>query len=497
MGTLKNNYKFNDILRAPSQSQFTLVSDENAYNFNPNRYAFYMHFINGLNDPNESLIPSILNIINTSKLTLRQYAERVNDIMKSLKFAVKKQQNEEEHIRKINILLRSNPLTSSYYIKLRKEENKDIPLVPGVPGAPGAKPAPAAAPGAVVAVPAAAPATPSSPAAPGAEGSPAAIEPESSKKIKVFEQHLGTYIYVGIPYFEHAIDPIEEKLTYNKLNQTLNDDKLKIIENKKITPPIVEEIYNKLKGKEEDISGIALNKKTNTLDDENNVIIYKKATVNVVTHTGGNGNRNRHSLLQLGGEAITYYSTLNKKLNDLEMGDEKPTSDRLINIGKDDKIREVVKDYEDDPIFGVDTEKITPTDRAIFIALTYIIRSISLFLLNWSINSNMVKNFENAFILYFVSYICIFIIIVILVNTENNLFFRMLLYYLDSKNNGWGRILIHILIQLGLMPIIWMLKISSESMKITDFTTSQRLYGVIADYTFFIWLFSSIIALQY
>ena len=109
----------------------------------------------------------------------------------------------------------------------------------------------------------------------------------------------------------------------------------------------------------------------------------------------------------------------------------------------------------------------------------------------------MVKNFENAFILYFVSYISIFVIIVILVNTENNLFFRMLLYYLDSKNNGWGRIMVHILIQLGLMPIIWMLKISSESLKITDFNTSQRLYNVIADYTFFIWLFSSIIALQY
>lgn len=599
---MDNKYKFSDLTRSSNEGMLTIFSDDNAYNFSPDRYGFYMQFLNALNDPNKLLVPSILNIVNSSKLTLQQYADRVNEIMRSLKYAVKKQSNPEEHVKKINILLRSNPLTSSYRIELASEKGassgQNIPIRTGVTtkesgtdiqhyvkatlsperiyikdGKPygiftgiqinvdtnipnpnciqykfkdakwteyfnitnngtiiynnnkivlndteeieilinyiGCGDIP---PEDAVNLPKSLTLTLikkdtgsegeggpeddgfGSEGKGGPKGGPG---PDSTQMVRhsSFKTVMDNYLLVGIP--SDTIDPpltheklerlyIPTKMFYTDFNKELVTHDIPEIEQRQERSAFKDQyderfyknIYNKYIEKvDKTVVGIAFNINRYNLDKDG-VILYRKKEVSFAASGG-----KRHDLLQLGGEAITYYSKLEKELNDAE-------------INKKDT-KEIIKDYEDDPIFGLETEEITKTDRAIFIAVTYVIRAVALFLLNWSINSNMVNNFEKAFILYFVLYISLFLIIVLLVNTENNLFFRMLLYYLDTKNNGWGRIIVHILIQLGLMPVIWLLKVNTDNLKIIDFSSSQRLFNIIADYTFFIWLFSSIIVLQY
>jgi len=618
------NFNFNFMKEeSKTPGKFAFISDENVYKTNPDAYHFYQQFMNALVDPNKMLIPTIFKIISSSKLTLERYTDKITELRKSLKYALKKQgtdENKSEYIARLNTLLRSGPskfyieesnsnsndekeLTEEFIVEATPRENRRnpydsesnsgipmaVPTLPPPPPPPPSLPPPSPPPGPPPRPPP--PPTPSpgppspplppppvpppppqpqpqpssapSPSQPptisiniqgqhqqqqqgqllqqpeslvlprlhefsgfreptgflGFPGSPGLPESfvrssESDGRSNRYNSHSthsrsARYIYTNKNNqsnngFEAVIvnrnnEYIEYEKSYNDLNKT-NLNLLNQIENVfniEIGRHILKDdlpgqsIYMNLKK----FFAYILNKYT-THDDADIDIKNNKDSIFAVKYkveslgdddriftfyaTRGGGYAN---LLQVAGaEAITFYSNLEKDINNAE-------------INKKD-VNEIFQDYEDDPIFGLDTEKITGTDRAVFIGVTYVIRAVVLFILNWGINTNSVTNFEQAFILYFSCYVAIFLLIVFLINTDN-LFFRLLIYYLDIKNNGYGRIVLHIVIQLGLIPVIWLLKTNTDNLKVGDFNSGQKLMNIISTYTFFIWVFSSIIAFQY
>jgi uncharacterized protein (UPF0333 family) len=483
-GLDKDHYKTADLVGVRnSQSAIGLpgVDDSQAFSKNNSEYTFYQQFLNALNDPNPALAPMIFNIISNSKLTLEQFTNRVARVMKSLKVLMKDKTGNDklDEIRRLNEILRSNPLTASLYIDYDKAAAQKEEAAKREQEAAEA----AAKEAAEVA---------------------RAVKYGLINHITVFNNNGGTIAddtnkdtFLAELSKNNIIKQLKSYIEINIDNKvTLNASQNEQLTNAQALDLFRNYISTLNDTEKQQIIAIDFNRNLSSLEAANNVTIYKN-TLSSLSGTSGGGKYGGMTLLQLGGAgALEYYSKLSQ---DLKPSVDRSTDGKEAEIDTGDKnIQKKLRDFEQDPIFGLDVEKITPTDRAVFIALTYILRSISLFLLNWGINSNAVTNFEKAFLLYFTCYITLFIIIVLLVNVgKDTIFFRLLFYYIDAHHNGWGRVILHILFQLALMPVIWMLKTNNNSLEITDFKTGQRIYNVMSIYTFFIWIFSSIIALQY
>lgn len=165
----------------------------------------------------------------------------------------------------------------------------------------------------------------------------------------------------------------------------------------------------------------------------------------------------------------------------------------------EDTVRRLRVDYENDPVMSPMNDEITATDRVIMIALTYVLRAVALFLIEWGMNSYMVAGFENAFRLYMGIYVCLFLLIVMLANASfTNLFFRMIFYYLSTTPHGYGRIIVHLLVQLMLLPVPFLVR-DGASVQEDDYTFERRraVMNTLSQFTFFIWIFTSVIAFKY
>jgi hypothetical protein len=168
---------------------------------------------------------------------------------------------------------------------------------------------------------------------------------------------------------------------------------------------------------------------------------------------------------------------------------------------KNKALNEVVEEVDTHPIYNPRFEKVSMTDRIIFISLTFILRGLSLFLIDWGLNSHMINSFNSAFLYYIIVYFCIFFVWIMLVNAGEdgkNLFFRMLFYYVNWDAHGPGRILVHSGVQLMLLPVPFVVKDRVVG-KAPTWTYEQRrsTYRVLSNFTFFIWVLTSVIALRY
>lgn len=166
------------------------------------------------------------------------------------------------------------------------------------------------------------------------------------------------------------------------------------------------------------------------------------------------------------------------------------------DLAKKDMLR---VNFENDPIISPDNAKITSTDRLIFIAMTFVLRAISIFLVEWAVNTYMVKSFEAAFKLYLICYVALFATWGIMVNASGSLFFRMLFYYIDYESHGIGRILVHFFVQLMLLPIPYIVRTKGFETAQEEYTYERRrkTMSILSNFTFFIWAITSIIALRY
>jgi hypothetical protein len=165
-----------------------------------------------------------------------------------------------------------------------------------------------------------------------------------------------------------------------------------------------------------------------------------------------------------------------------------------------EELNKVVIAYENDPILSPDNFKITSTDRVVAIAVAYVIRAVSLFLVEWGMNSYMIQGFESAFQTYLMLYIGMFLLVVTLANASDNmLLFRMVFYYfsIDPPNSIW-RVVVHILVQLILLPVPFLVRDgNSAAPDKYSFESRRAVMRTLSQFTFFIWALTSAITFMY
>ena len=188
---------------------------------------------------------------------------------------------------------------------------------------------------------------------------------------------------------------------------------------------------------------------------------------------------------------------------------------------KDDTkyIIQQLNNFENDPKNPLDELAITFDDRIVFIIATFFIRYITIIIVQWCIDINIIKTFYEGFIYYAIIYIIIFWFIVLFINIDNSYdvkymnfngiinSIRTLFYYFYMGTNGISRLLVHtsLIIILIIIPIILNIKRKAdyvddeqtETEKILNNDERKQLSKSLSLFTMFIWLFTSIIATKF
>jgi len=186
---------------------------------------------------------------------------------------------------------------------------------------------------------------------------------------------------------------------------------------------------------------------------------------------------------------------------------------------KDKFIIQQINNFENDPKNPLEELAITFDDRIVFIIVTFFIRYITIIMVQWCIDINIIKTFYEGFIYYAIIYIIIFWFIVLFINIDNSFdvkymnfngiinSIRTLFYYFYMGTNGITRLLIHtsLIILLIIIPIILNIKNKTEfkdenedeDVKILNYDERKQLSKTLSLFTMFIWLFTSIIATKF
>jgi hypothetical protein len=177
------------------------------------------------------------------------------------------------------------------------------------------------------------------------------------------------------------------------------------------------------------------------------------------------------------------------------------------------KLRPIYYKYKDN--VNPENLKISMIDRVIFIATTFIIRYITLMIIDWGLSTNLINNFYRAFLYYCFIYLLFFVFIVMLVNVIVHyplmelysnikiISIPNLFYYFYIYTNGYLRLLIHVFLILIILVIPYVINIDkinfikSEEKKTNisyDYDKKKKILDAISIFSFIIWILTSIIA---
>jgi hypothetical protein len=181
-----------------------------------------------------------------------------------------------------------------------------------------------------------------------------------------------------------------------------------------------------------------------------------------------------------------------------------------------DEIKYRLKQFENDPEKPLKQLELTFDDRLVFIITTFFIRYISLIFIQWSIDINIIKSFEDGFLYYTIVYLAILWFIIFFVNIDNsskvdymnfdNIMnsIRSLFYYFYMGTNGITRLFIHTILIciLLIIPIILNIKKTNEyddekKETIIDFDERKKLMKSLSLFTIYVWILTSIIATKF
>lgn len=183
-------------------------------------------------------------------------------------------------------------------------------------------------------------------------------------------------------------------------------------------------------------------------------------------------------------------------------------------------IQNDLKKFSNDPTNPLNELKLTFDDRLVFIISTFLIRYISLSIIKWCIDINIIKTFTDGFLYYAIIYLSIFWFIVFFVNIDNNMqvdymnfdnfmnSIRSVLYYYYMGTNGISRLFAHcsLILVLLIIPIIVNIRkkkpfeydddYNTEN-ELIDFEERNKLNRSLSTFTIYIWILTSIIATKY
>ena len=165
----------------------------------------------------------------------------------------------------------------------------------------------------------------------------------------------------------------------------------------------------------------------------------------------------------------------------------------------------VLDELSNHPVFSPDYMKINKEDRIIHIALTYILRMMSMYIVAWGLENGLIFSFTQAFKYYMLFYISMYLLLVAAVNTgtlTNPM--RTLLYYMNAQSNGFGRVATHIIMHVIVLPIPYLVRPHNSST--TGGTKSERyitsdakrtIRSALSILTLFVWITTSGVTIAY
>jgi hypothetical protein len=178
-----------------------------------------------------------------------------------------------------------------------------------------------------------------------------------------------------------------------------------------------------------------------------------------------------------------------------------PLKDAFNAIGDNKVKQEIATKYQAHPLYSPTNEGINWTDRTIFIAITYIIRSIAIFFVEWGLYSGFIKSFSSAFSLYFGMYLAIYGLFLFLVNSrEKDKIFRFLFFYANfDSDDGKGilRVLLHVICIFTLLPIPYIVKEYREyqESEVLSFTDKSNILSGLDKFSLYAWILTSIVVM--
>jgi Fe2+ transport system protein B len=204
---------------------------------------------------------------------------------------------------------------------------------------------------------------------------------------------------------------------------------------------------------------------------------------------------------------LTQDIVITDKGKKFEGGDLKQLKKKLgleeLQLTNDDKKNdEIVKKYTESPFYSPNNEKVNMTDRLIFVVLTYIIRSLALFLVEWGIYTGYITDFNQAFGLYFGMYASILFLTLFLTNgKKDDMIFRLLFFYINTQSDdgrGVLRIIVHIFCILLLLPIPLVVREYREfkPKEILSFKEKSKLLNGIQTFSLYSWILTSVVAIN-
>lgn len=183
------------------------------------------------------------------------------------------------------------------------------------------------------------------------------------------------------------------------------------------------------------------------------------------------------------------------------------------------QIKQKILKFENDPENPLKELDIKFDDRIVFIFSTFFIRYVTLVLIKWCIDINIIKTFEEGFYYYAAIYLTIFWFIVLFVNIDNSTqvdymnfddfmnSIRSVFYYYYMGTNGITRLFVHtcLIIVLLMIPIILNIRKKndfeedddSEDSEIVHYDERKKLIKSLSLFTIYIWVLTSIIATKF
>ena len=203
--------------------------------------------------------------------------------------------------------------------------------------------------------------------------------------------------------------------------------------------------------------------------------------------------------------------------------------DKYNNNFDDDDPTKSLKDLKDikDKLISFENNPSNPylqlsisfEDRLVFIITTFFIRYLSLILIQWCVDINIIRSFEEGFIYYAVLYISIFWFFVLFVNIDNSFkidymnignalnSIRSLFYYFYMGTNGITKLLVHscLICVIIVIPVILNIKKNNNYMeaddikeeKLISYEDRKKLSKSLSLFTIFLWILTSIIATKF
>lgn len=203
----------------------------------------------------------------------------------------------------------------------------------------------------------------------------------------------------------------------------------------------------------------------------------------------------------------TYQRRLRKIL------DNKTTTDAKLKAAK---LMDVIDDIENNDATTINSLALTKEDKLVFIGICFIIRLISLGIIDWALNTNYIVSFTHSYILYVILY-CIFMLLMIAVI---NITYRYPVYSLYNGNHGIFtalasvmyffyltpdyvlsssvRIIVHFGIIIFLTTIAILIKSNQENNEQLlnyNYTEKKRIRRALSNFTLLLWFFTSVVAM--